>query len=123
MSVNEFFLIPEILFTTGITLYSILFAKSFKDMKGDISLGYLKKDDLEKLSIENRKVLRINLFTETIILTLLTILIGIFSIKLLNITLIGLITCLFLQIILTVILLVPFARKLKDLKRSIISEQ
>jgi len=57
-------MIPEIIFTTGITLYSILFAKPFKDMKGDIGLIYLNKDDLDNMTKEKRKkkIIRNNCF-------------------------------------------------------------
>jgi len=115
----EFFILPEIIFVTGITLFSVLTAKSFKDMKGDIGLLYINKDDLEKLSIDSRRVLRMDMLKVTLLITALTIIIGLVSCIYFEVNLISLIICLLLQILITIVASVPFFGKLKKIKAAL----
>ncbi|CRZ34760.1 hypothetical protein DFR55_1059 [Herbinix hemicellulosilytica] len=123
MAMYEFFIVPEIFFVTGITLFSVLTVKSFKDMRGDIGLIYMNKDDLEKLSLESRRVLRMDILKVTLLITAITIIIGLVSCLYFETKRINLIICLILQILVSVIGTVPFFKKVKKLKSQILKSE
>jgi len=88
-------------------------------MKGDIDLHYLKKEDIEKLSPDKRKIVRISTLKITVILTIATSLIGIASYVHFKNRISGLIICLVLQTSVSAVFSRPYFGKLKKIKKSV----
>lgn len=115
VSIANYFIIPEAIITVGIVLVAILSMQKQKiaDSKGDISIGSLNKAEILKLSQEEIKKLRKVVATAAGCLFLITLLIAFGAIFLCELSLVSIVTCLVLQVLLTVICGIPFMKRIR----------
>ncbi|WDV45304.1 hypothetical protein PV797_17505 [Clostridiaceae bacterium M8S5] len=112
MSKFDFFIIPEIIFSTGIIIAILLSIKSSKleKMKVDVELGSIKKKDIVNMELGQKRNLRNSLLKMTFIGILLTVAVGIISASI-DMEIKTLIICTVIQIIVVLTLFIPFFKR------------
>jgi hypothetical protein len=120
MSILHFFIIPEAILTVGIVLVAMLSLKKQKisESRVDIEIDSLKKEDILKLSTDELKKLRKVVAVASGTLFLVTLAIALISIILGEITILGLIICLIIQIVFVAICGIPFMKRIRAFRHA-----
>jgi len=120
VSVLYYFIIPEAILTVGIVLVAILSLQKQKisESKVDIQIGSLRKDEILKLSQGELKDLRKVVAIATGCLFIITLLVAVGTIIIGAINLPGLLICLLVQLLFSVMLGAPFMKRIRAFKQA-----
>lgn len=120
VTIYHYFIIPEAILTVGIVFVAILSLQKQKisESRVDVAIGFLKKEDILKLSPGELKKLRKVVAIATGCLFLITLLIAFVTIMLSWATLFGFVVCLLAQIVFVVVCGIPFMKRIRAFKHT-----